>query len=540
MSSTIVSMQLGMLAVAVMSSVLYANSRQRETARLGRLLPAIIAVYALAHILFIAFLWLNHIAFPLNLESMELTVLEHFKRAVDGRPIYVEPTPEFVALAYNPLYYYFAVPFAWVFGAKLFTLRLVAVLGMFGSEGIIFLAVRRTTGSAWWGLVATGLFAAAYRVMGAYLDNAHTDSWLLFMILLGCYLIDLNRSRTTDLVGVLMTVIAFWFKQPGALFAIGTVLFVTWQEGWQKSWPFWLLAIALGPALYLAAPAWLFGSRFHYYTWEVPRQWTVFNFGTIRRLGGIAVKSFFVLATAGFTASAFALWRSVSNRKISIWYFMFPFALLSGLLGALDSESNNNVFIPMGVWFIITGVLGLKQLTERYEVVERWGVHLFALGASFALFLYNPTSVIVSTQAGAAYQGFVSYLESLDGPVYAPWLGQLPDGHQFYPAVHWVSLTDLVREAGLEGLASLQDDEDIQRLLEPVLYPKGQAYILMTYPLENDIAIAFLTDRYVLDTDLGERFESLSTLPRRYFLGWPRYLYRYAPEEAAAQNMDSP
>ena len=36
---------------------------------------------------------------------MEGTVLQHVQRAAAGVPIYRTPSPAFVALAYNPLYY---------------------------------------------------------------------------------------------------------------------------------------------------------------------------------------------------------------------------------------------------------------------------------------------------------------------------------------------------------------------------------------------------------------------------------------------------
>ena len=145
---------------------------------------------------------------------------------------------------------------------------------MFGAGSVIFLAVRRNTYSNWWSLMALGLFAAAYRVMDTYLDNAHADSWLLFTVLLGCYVIDQSRSQARNMLGVLLMVSAFWFKQHGALFVIGALLYLTYRDGWQKSWKMWFLAIVLGPGLYLAAPSSLFGPRFHYFTWEVPSRWS--------------------------------------------------------------------------------------------------------------------------------------------------------------------------------------------------------------------------------------------------------------------------
>jgi hypothetical protein len=472
----------------------------------------------------VAFLWVNHIAFPLNLEAMELTVLQHLRRGIDGLPIYADPSPDFTALAYNPLYYFFAMPFASLFGATLFTLRLVAILGMLGVGLAIFAAVREATESAWWGLLAVGLFAAAYRAMDTYLDTAHADSWMVLTILLGCYLIAHNRSWRWDLGGVFLMVVAFWFKQSASLFALGAVLYLTWRDGVKRSAPAWILAVLLGPCLYLLVPDSVFGSRFHYFTWEVPRRWVSFDFDTVRRLVVFVARSYLLLAPLSLAAFLFAAQRS--RLRNSIWCFMIPIAIVSGVTGAFDAESNDNVFISMGVWLIITGVIGLKHLLNRFPALEKQGLHVFALGASFALLLYNPMSVVTSSQAAAAYDDMVDYLGSLDGPVYAPWLGQLQDSYAFYPAVHWVPLTDLVRGPGVD----LADDPVIRRLLDPAVDPAGSAYVLMNYPLEHDRALTCLHDRYALDVDLGDRFAPLKTLPRRFDLGWPRYLYRYTGE----------
>jgi hypothetical protein len=482
------------------------------------------AIYAIAWIGFTVYLWFNHINFPLNLEAMELTVLQHLRRIMAGQAVYVEPSPDFIPLAYAPLYYYFSVPFAWLFGANLFTLRLVAILGMLGSGIIIFLAVKKHTQSYWWGVIAVGLFAAAYRAMDTYLDNAHSDSWLLFTVLLGCYLIDLNRSRRTNLLGIFFLIVSFWFKQHGALFAIGGVLYLTWRDGLKNSWMYWALAALLGPVLYAVAPALLFGPQFHYYTLTVPSHWSEFGFGTIYRYLGYAVKNYFILAGVGVSTSAYFLIKKLN--KVSVWYFMLPFAMLSGFMGALDPGSNNNVFIAMGVWFILTGALGLHWLSGQFAQVNRWAMPLVGVGISFVLFFFSPASVLVSPDAPATYQSFVGYLNTLDGPVYAPWLGQLEKGYSFSPPVHWVPMEDLIRGTGVD-----ENNHPVTRnLLNAVLHPNENAYILMNYPLENDSLLSFLLSEYKLKEDLGDRFAPLSTLPKRFNLEYPRYLYEYSPQ----------
>ncbi|NWG07507.1 MAG: hypothetical protein HXY35_12560 [Chloroflexi bacterium] len=513
--------QLLIFSLTVACSAIYMFGLKRNNASLTKIILNVFAVYALGWIVFMVFLWFNHIDFPLNLEAMELTVLQHLQRIMAGQPVYVEPSPDFVPLAYAPLYYYFSVPFAWLFGANLFTLRLVAILGMLGAGIVLFLAVKKQTNSNWWAIIAVGLFAAAYRVMDTYLDNAHSDSWLLFTVLFGCYLIEQNRSRVTNIIGVLFLVVSFWFKQHGAIFAIGGVLYLTWRDGIKSSWLYWLLAALLGPGLYAAMPAGVFGPQFHYYTFTVPSHWSEFSVDAVKRYLGFIIKNYPILAAAGGFASVYFAFKKL--KTVSVWYFMFPFAMLSGFMGALDPGSNNNVFITMGVWFILTGVLGLHALVEKYAPANQWALYLLGIGLSFTLFFYSPASVVVSPKAPEAYQDLIGYLNSLDGPVYAPWVGQLESGYAFSPSVHWVPMEDLIRGPGEDTF----NHPNTRMLLKPVLSPDADtAYILMNYPLENDTLLSFLLAEYRLEADLGDRFAPLSTLPKRYNLEYPRYLYK--------------
>lgn len=59
--------------------------------------------------------------------------------------------------------------------------------------------------------------------------------------------------------------------------------------------------------------------------------------------------------------------------------------------------------------------------------------------------------------------------------------------------------------------------------------PRGAAWVLTHRPLEDTPTMGFLLGCYAREADLGERFKPLEGLPKRFFNGWPRYLYRYAP-----------
>ena len=502
------------------------HSRRNGMARIS---PWILGSVAAAFVLFNVYLWTNHIGFPLNLDLMEGVILQHFERAASFQAVYPQPTPEYVPLAYNPLYYVLAVPFGWIFGVNLFSLRLVAILGMAGSGVILYLIVRQETRSSWWGLMAVGIYAAAYRAMDAYLDTAHSDSWLLFSALLGSYLIYRNRSRTQNLLGVVLLVAAFWFKQHGALFALGGLAYLTWREGVKSALIYWATAALLGPLTYIFVGPQVFGPYFHYFTWTVPRGWSEVHRGTFLRYFTFVAGYYLVLAIC---AGLWTLWVLLKERKrLSIWQFQFIAAALSGLMGSLDPGSSDNVYIAMGMLTILCGTIALHEGTARIRVLQRYYIDQLALYVTLALLFFNPFSVIVSSQASARYSQLIAMLKSLDGPVYAPVLGQLEGEYKFYPAAHRVALEDMIRGPGKD----MRDQPIVKQLLQPAAQPAGAAYILTNKPLGGGGMLSFLEERYVLDTDFGDQFKPLRVLPKRWDHGWPRYLYRYAPAEAVLE-----
>jgi len=549
--------QLLLMTIAALFWLFYLGSRRFVGQRFGRcsaahqqvghLFYGLLTLYAIGHIVFVGFAWLNRADFPLNLETMELLKLQHVRRLLSGLPLYVAPSADFIPLVYNPLYYYIVLPFTWMGGVNLYSLRMAAIVAAAGSYGVVFLAVRQSVaclaGSdhsnanavrrravpswllspSWWGLMAVGLMAAAFRVMDTYLDNAAADSWTLLTILLGSYLISLHRSRLVNFTGLLLLIAAFWLKQYGAIFTLGAVGYLTWRDGWH-SWPYWLVAIGLGPLLYFAMPARWVGPEFHYYTWDVPRQWAEFSLNsTILRVAKYIVKHFgWLMLSAGL------VWfRQIARntRTLTIWNFLLPFALLSGPYVALDPGNNNNVFIPLATWLIITGVTATYVLMTNLRPAQRFAAPLLFLSASFALVAYQPATILIPHTAQASYQDLVHTLEELHAAIYAPGIGQLQDHELFSPTVHWVTLIDLIRRPGVD----LCDQPLARRLLDPVFHPSGPAYILLEHPLDEDALLAFLSDVYVLDTDFGNRFLALRDSPKLLEVGWPTYLYRYDP-----------
>jgi hypothetical protein len=82
-----------------------------------------------------------------------------------------------------------------------------------------------------------------------------------------------------------------------------------------------------------------------------------------------------------------------------------------------------------------------------------------------------------------------------------------------------------------------QADSLAARLLAPLRAPAGPQFLLDNLPLEKtQPPVKALASQYALVADWGDRFAALEGTPRRYFHGWPRYLYRFnGPSQSGAK-----
>jgi hypothetical protein len=511
-----------LIGFALMILIGYFSSMGKR--KTTRVIQNALAGWAVANILFIVFLWFNHCTFPFTLNVMEDTILQHFQRAAVGQSVYPQPSPSYTALVYNPLFYFLAIPFSWVLGVNLMTLRIVAIIGTIGIGAVLFAVTKLSTNSLWWGLIAAGVFAAAYRVMDAYLDTAHSDSWMVCLALAGSLVLDRSRSRQGKLFGVFLLMCSFWMKQHGAFFALGGMLYLTLKDGPLRSIPYWLAAIFLGPVLYIFLGPALFGTHFHYFTYTIPSQWTEVTGRMFPRYVG-----FFLVFYS--TLVWFALWHIVRewkmNQKIfDVWRIQLVAAMLTAVLGCLDPGSSDNIFIPMGVFLILEGIRGIHAASGYLGTSRYLRVEVIALSLVFTQLAYDPRTVVASSEAPEALADLKSTLKVLPGSVYAPWVGQFQDGLTLYPAVHWVALLDIIRGP----IRNPRNDSIAASLLAPSLQPNGPMHVLTNLPLrDSPTPLNRLAKRYVLVADFGDRFKALRVLPGRIDCLWPRYLYYFDP-----------
>jgi hypothetical protein len=500
-----------------------------EWSRIPGALRALLTIVAGASIAGLIALVVNHVIFPFDIDVMESVVLQHARRAMHGQPIYPVPTPQFVPLAYNAGFYILAIPFLRIFGDTLTTLRIVSVIGLVGSAVAIFILVRDASRSAWWGLLATGLFCAAYPVMDAYLDSAHSDAWLLCCALWGTYLVG-RASRKSRIAGILVLIAGFWFKQHGAVFTGVALLYLTWEEGIRASLVYWLCAAVFGGALYILAPGALLGPEFHYFTWKVPGAWSELSGHTFYRVALYVAAYYPVIALAAIAG----VYRSLRERKFGMLDAQLGAAFVTAIMGSLDPGSSYNVLVPMGAFCIVRGSIELWQIGERVSPRFRLQPALVAALLVFATLIRDPRPYWLPTAAARTeYADLLATVRALPGTVYAPDIGQLMNGPTLFPAAHWVALEDIMR--GSRRTAA--DSALAREMMEPARHPAGVAFMLTNRPMASLSApVSELAPSYTLVQDFGNRFAALEPLPRPFSTGFPRYLYRSTSTGASANG----
>lgn len=162
---------------------------------------------------------LLRVGYPYELTYFEGSTVEVTARVAQGKPLYGPPTTQFTPWPYPPLYFWVTGGLARVTGIDLPTLRLVSVAASLAVLVLLAIIVRRASGSTVAGLAAAGLYAATYRVSGAFADTARVDS-LLLALLLGAVLVGMRVRTWRGGVGLgALLLLAFLTKQNALIVA---------------------------------------------------------------------------------------------------------------------------------------------------------------------------------------------------------------------------------------------------------------------------------------------------------------------------------
>lgn len=388
--------------------------------------PIQVAAVSLSLVYVAAFIYVvcRTLWYPFPLEWMEGGTLAVTQRILDGAPLYVEPSIDYVPYIYPPLYYYAAAAAASVLGLDFLAPRLVSLVATVGCGCMIYRICVEETGDRVLAICGAGLFFAMFDVAGKWFHTARVDMLNLLFLLVAVYAARFRSGFLSALAIAASLGLAFWTKQSSILLAmpvLASMLAFGRCRALVAITAF--LAAIVTPAVLLheASDGWS-----TYFLFDLPRSHEIdwqylLTFWTKDLLPQIGLA--LCLAIAGMIATA-----SVDRAAAAIYGAVFLGLVGSAWAARLHSGSFRNVDLPAFAVLCILAPIGVARLrdmlaTRLVPVTKPGAVHI-ATGAMLVLQLialaYNPQAAVPSRLDTAAGERFLAYLAAADGDVLLP------------------------------------------------------------------------------------------------------------------------
>ncbi|GAB4481034.1 MAG: hypothetical protein OHK0031_02600 [Anaerolineales bacterium] len=398
----------------------------------------------------LVYLWLasQRIPYPFELEWVEGGLADEVTQLLKTGHLYSAPSLEFTPFLYPPLYFYLSAGLAKLNGNSLLALRQVSFLASLAAFWAIFELVRRETRAPLMGLLAAGLFAAAYRVTGAWLDVARVDA--LFLALWLIFLLAAQRpaSAGSALAAGTFATLAFLSKQTALIACAPIFVWLLWKN-WKHGLATLGTALTLTGIISLALERTSGGWSSYYIYGLLFRQaiWQPYYFIAFWR-DDLLIH----LPVAGLLTAFFFGARPVENRRqVYFWIAV----TIGGVTGAFLTRAKlggyDNVLLPAYAAAAILFGLGLSELLQflqKISAAERQTLQKLVYAAcllQFLLLAYNPYEQVPSAADRQAGQALLKLIASTPGEVYLPDHGYLASlaGKRSYS--HQAAIADIVR-----------------------------------------------------------------------------------------------
>jgi hypothetical protein len=247
-------------------------------------LPALLAVWIIGQIVLT---WFGRLAYPYDLEWMEGGVLAHAWRVMNGKPLYVVPSPEFIPMIYPPGYPTVLAMIGSVVGLSHTLGRAVSIAGTLAACAAMLWSSHRHLNQPVLGLLGVGVFLGMYEDSGAFYDLVRPDSLSLGLLAWAVVLGLEDDPKQLRRAGLLLFG-AFIVKHNAASFGFAMALGIWARLGLQPALTFAAWAAIPGLAATLALDLGTWG-RFTTWILTVPGShpivWERGIPGTIREMG---------------------------------------------------------------------------------------------------------------------------------------------------------------------------------------------------------------------------------------------------------------
>ncbi len=384
-------------------------------------LPAAAGAYLLVYVVVAGL----RLGYPFELEWMEGGSLQHVARVLEGRGLYVAPRLDFIPYEYPPLYFWVSALVARVTGLGFLPLRAVSLVSSIACFAALFALVRFETGSRAGGMAAAGLFAATYRIGGAWLDVARVDSLFLALFLLALLVLQRARSARPLVLAGLLFGLSCLTKQTALAMCLPPVALVMLSTPRRGAWLGGSLAAVV--VISTALLQWASGGWYSFYVLRFPFLHPWIRSVYVSFWTGDVLSHLPVAVAAGLLGLAL-----LPSRERSLFWLAVTVGMVGGAYRSrLQAGGYDNVLLPAYAAIAILFGLALATLGRRLEgweprrgMAAQIAVHGLGL-AQFALLAYDPRLDVPGTADRQAGEQVLATLADVDGDVLVPYHGYL-------------------------------------------------------------------------------------------------------------------
>ncbi|MGA2192752.1 MAG: glycosyltransferase family 39 protein [Nitrospirota bacterium] len=382
---------------------------------------------ALIHLALFIFVISRSLVYPYGFDWAEGATVDDVRRVLAGQPLYAKPSLEFTSHLYAPLYTYVSALVSYLLGVGFLPLRLVSLIATAVSFWVIFLFVKRESGSVYYGLLACGLYAACYIMTGGAVNMARVDQLFLCLFLVGAFLVRFYPSRLGYFAAGVVFALSFLTKQVAMMTALPVLLYVFINDRRKSAYiiiPF--AGIIIGSTLLLDH---IYHGWYVYYVFKLhggvkydPVMYTLFfKQDLMGPLSVACVMSLFFIMT-----------RFTDDKRTGLYYLLLAVGMVSGSwISRWNRQGFMNVVLPAyaaaSMLFVLGADAALRRIRahERGSVlVENFAMAVFAL--QFVMLLYNPLKDIPTKKDLDAGADFIRTMSQFKGEVYVPFHSYIP------------------------------------------------------------------------------------------------------------------
>ncbi len=452
--------------------------------RVLALLAAFSAGVFLALMAFYVPMFAARFSYPLDLEWMESGVLLHVERMLDGQPIYVAPSADFIPFAYPPLFYHAAALVSLFTGVSFQAARAVSILAALVFPIVFFAAAhpRRRRGtlvySLWAALAGTSLILLEYFTTGSWIDLARPDTLALVLALSGGLVLVKTRTWSGAMLAAGLFSAAFWTKQTMVIPLAAAGL---WQAvlDWRRAAVFAAaIAILCGGIMLIAIRAtdgwaWFYLREIHQrHAFDVQHA-----FSHTPRLLAMRLWPAVLAGLAGLAAS-----RRIS-AEAAFWWLLALSGFLAACIGSGTQWAHTNALLPAVVFLPPAAIASWNGFLEDPE--HRTTTQSLLPATAMVLVLFHVhtrhpaarefRNATPTPRDVAAAHAHVRELRASSAPIlipYHPWNARLAGSPGHF---HQHALSD-IRAAGLPVPPDILDGFRSQRWKTVVHDRIGPAY----------------------------------------------------------------